>query len=194
MEAAIDILDKSPLGECSEAIKGEQTRENRDAVSASRKHWNEFAPAELKAKEDNFPTFPIYDLLYNNFDTGKEAKGITITYRQYYRDTMEEIEMKKILKHSINLIIKTFKDNAKERFKMILLSEYDENCNFHWHGYITGLKKNEYAKLHSGLTKQIGFNKIEHNVMSWIRWTSYIMKEFNEDTLMIMTKTIYGGF
>lgn len=168
---AVDILDQPP-------------------PDGARAHWINFASAELKSKDQGFPLYPMYEKIYNNFDTGKDAKGITITYRTYYRDTMEPKVLKRTLEHALKLIIKDFDNDAKARFKAILLSEYDTNCNFHWHGYISGLRRSEYAKLHARLTQMIGFNKIEHNIKSWSQWTNYIMKEFEEDTKIIITKNI----
>lgn len=185
--AAIDILDQSPPGSSSSA-PSESTKSSPDSADGARRHWIEFASANLKAHDEIFPVYPMYKILYDNFDTGKDAKGITITYRTYYRDTLTPKRLKSALKEALRTIVKEL--NAKGRFEMVLLSEYDNNCNMHWHGYFKGLNRKETAILHARLTQMIGFNKIEHNIKSWSMWTNYIMKNFDEETDHMITRGI----
>lgn len=186
--AAIDILDQSPPGSSSSAPSESTNKSSPDSAEGARRHWKEFADANLKAHDELFPVYPMYKILYDNFDTGKDAKGITITYRTYFRDTMTPRKLKLALKEALRTIANEI--HAKGRIEMVLLSEYDDNCNMHWHGYFKGLTKKETAILHARLTQMIGFNKIEHNLKSWSSWTNYILKNFDEDSSNIVTKGI----
>lgn len=120
----------------------------------------------------------------------KDALGITITFREILRLKYKEKDLKRMIKSC-------FKDIEidKHTFRMVLIPEYDNTGNFHYHGIFKGIKRNQLAKLKRQLSAHIGFFKIEKQIKNIWNWMLYCVKEIDEDfdeTLMIISKRIEG--
>lgn len=106
----------------------------------------------------------------------KGMSAITITYKNDLRMNMEEIELKRALKHTISIIC----FNHIIPIEILLLPDCDEAGNFHYHGVVKIPIKYRptFKRL---ITKHIGFMKFDY-ITKPEGWIEYCKKDIYDET------------
>lgn len=167
LEAGIDILDKSPPNEVNYDSDIEDM--------AAEKHWLFFC--------GNVYCKPLWITLYNNFHNKEDARFVTFTFKPMLRDRLSEKELRMKLKYAIKHAITTCKSKLlKSYLRMVLIPEYDDVGNFHYHGIVSGLNRMHLCNIRRVVTNMIGFCKIEvpKNI---INVYLYITKDIAKNTI-----------
>lgn len=188
--AHFNILDK---------VRPKEATEEENDFDSLRHHliemWDEHSPYKTLC------ALPYYEENKKGWmnclgNTTSKTMGVTFTFKQYYRDTMNEDELKDLLKRFIKSQFKL--GLIKNMFKIYLVGEYDKNANYHFHGTIEGFKwKKDINQFKVNYTKQIGFMKFEFNIENIYNWIVYMYKSAFEEgyePLRIIDKKSYIDF
>lgn len=105
-----------------------------------------------------------------------ECSEITITFKQRYRDILNDDEIHNL----ISSYMKWAYDFLNLNY-ILLIQEYGDNNNLHYHGLIRG-KAKYLSQLKGLLNRRFGRNTIRC-IRNTLRYTDYLLKEQSKDTL-----------
>lgn len=114
---------------------------------------------------------PIIERMMNTMDKSE----ITITFKQNYRDQWDNNDISAMIKRYFRFL------PSKDITEVLLVPEYGNNHNLHYHGLIRG-KAKEKSDLKSWMNKRFGRSTITM-VRHEERYVEYLLKE-QKDSLI----------
>jgi len=144
--AEVDLLDQP-------TPKITHTTPNPDEIEDKAiKHWQEFS--------GRLGTSAIWTTLYKN--TNETSRYITITFNQSLRYRFDEKTLKALVKQGFKRVVETIKFQwQKNELRIVLIPEYSEVGNFHYHGIITGFNRFHLAFLKRHFAQNIGYVNVQ---------------------------------
>lgn len=114
---------------------------------------------------------------------------ITITFKQSIRDKYNDTEIR-------NTLIKWLNINCHNKLRYILIPEYGDNFNLHYHGVIWSINntiKTAISNLKRDLRREFGFTYIRY-IRNYDKYMIYINKEQKEEDKELMRLIIRYDF
>lgn len=111
---------------------------------------------------------PIMEQMVSQLDSSE----ITITFKQTWRDTMDNEDIMRMMKKYFNSI------PLNDLRELILVPEYGESLNLHYHGVIRG-KLKDVSSLKTFLNRKFGRTEIK-NIKYPDSYVKYMLKEQDE--------------
>lgn len=111
---------------------------------------------------------PIMERMLEHLDSSE----ITITFKQIYRDNLDNDEIIKLIKRYFRFL------PLNDIRELLLIPEYGQNKNLHFHGIIRG-KSKSLSGLKGFLNKRFGRSTIS-NIKYPDSYINYLLKEQEE--------------
>lgn len=134
------------------------------------------SPSESPKAEIRKPlsNFRVLEARVERMVEAKDASEITITFKPKYRETWDNDELIIYIKRYFAFMPLNLKE-------VVLVTEYGDNLNLHFHGIIRGTSKDK-SQLKTYLNKRIGRSTVS-TIRNTIKYKEYLLKEQTIDTL-----------